>query len=264
MTQSFAHSGFIPLWDETWLARQRVAGKCAAACLSASRKLIQEEKSLTGRDVESLCVEILTKYNCQPTFHLYRGFPGKICLSVNKNLVHGIPTNQVLLDGDVIKVDLGATFEEAIADCAITVIKGTPRSPSHVRMVEACQIALTKAISRVQAGARWGVIGNAISRLAKEGKFGLVTTYGGHAIGHFNGPHAWPHVGNMGQPQEGIHFQPGMTLAIEPLLTTGAPTTWVGPDQWSVMTPDVNAHFEHSIFIHPDHVEVLTQEDNEN
>lgn len=256
---AFTDSGLVKLRGQDWLDRQRVAGKCAGECLSESRKLIQSSDKITGLDVENLCLSIIEKYKCTPTFYQYKGFPGKICCSVGNKLVHGPPNAEIFQPGDLIKIDLGATFEGAIADCATTIIKDQPKNPRQVLLVETCRYALNKAIANIVIGKRFGIIGQTISRLAKESNFGLVINYGGHGISEQ--PHDYPFVPNRSSSQEGIRFQPGMTFAIEPLFTLGPIETRTGSDQWSVFTPGINAHEEHTVYLHEDRVEIITAHD---
>lgn len=255
---SFDDSGLMKLRGQDWLDRQRVAGRCAAECLTQSRKLIQDGVKVSGTDLERLCSSIMEKHKCTPTFYQYKGFPGKICVSVNSYLVHGIPNTEVFQTGDVVKVDLGTTFEGAIADCAITIIKDSPKNPRHLQMLEACKLSLNKAIQNISIGKRFGIIGQTIARTAKEHNFGLVVQYGGHGISEK--PHDFPFIPNKTSDREGLRFQPGMTFAIEPLFTLGPTSTWIGKDGWTVSTSGVNAHEEHTVYIHNDSVEIITKE----
>lgn len=259
---SFSEMSFIKLKDEHWLARQKIAGKCVAACLSASKKLIESEtKNLSLKDIEAACSSIISSMDCTSTFLGYKGFSGVICTSVNKQLVHGIPTDYLLQQGDVVKVDLGATYKGAIADAAITVIYGKPKSQQHVDLINTCNESLNNAIKSIQVGKRLGSIGNAINYIVKKTRYSLVTHYGGHGIDE-NKPHAEPFVANKSIADSGIRIQPGMTLAIEPMLLIGGDTkTWVGSDGWTVNALDVSSHFEHSIYIAEDKVHILTQMD---
>lgn len=254
---TFSSNGLIKLKNQDWLDKQRVAGKIAA------RTLLTLEKFLKGKTFHSMATlnEIAEKYIIDaggiPTFKGYKGFPAGVCVSVNKQLVHGIPDDTVLDDGDIVSFDLGVTYQGAIADTAITCIFGTPKSDRHVELVKATEEALMKGIEAVAVGNQLGSIGSAIAKHARAKGFGLVTNYGGHGL-DWDTPHAAPFVSNTGSPNEGIRIQPGLAIAIEPMLVIGPPTTRTLGDGWTVVTPDVGAHFEHSIFVHEDRIELIT------
>jgi methionyl aminopeptidase len=254
---SFNTNGLVKLKNQDWLDKQRIAGKIAAECLR------QLEDYIKGKTFHSMAthVEAIDRYIIKeggiPTFKNYKGFPSAVCVSINKQLVHGIPDDTVLSDGDVVSFDLGVTYKGAIADTALTCIMGTPKSERHVELLQATEEALMKGIEAVKVGARLGAIGHAIAKHAKSKGFGLVTNYGGHGL-DWDIPHASPFVSNTGLPDEGIRIQPGLSIAIEPMLVIGKPTTKTLDDGWTVVTPDIGAHFEHSIFVHEDHVEIIT------
>jgi methionyl aminopeptidase len=260
--ENFKINQFIILdSSEEWIQQQRIAGSCVSECLKRVKnniELISNESSTTAKDIEALCVDIIKSYNCTPTFLGYRGFPGAICISINNQLVHGIPTNYQIKEGDVVKVDLGATYEGAIADAAISVIAGKTNNRQHIELVKVCQEALKTAIESIQVGKRIGSIGYAIDRYVKRNSnFNIVVNYCGHGISK-NKPHAAPAVYNRAQPTEGVRIAPGMTLAIEPMLTIGPADTKTTSDGWTVVTNGINAHFESSVFIHENgKVEVL-------
>lgn len=253
----FNDNTLIHLKDEHWLARQRIAGQCVAQCLSESETIIKANNGASLKDLEQHCLTIMTKYDCSPTFLNYKGFPGAICTSVNKQLVHGIPSDYKIKSGDVVKVDLGATYQGAIADSAITAIAGKPTSFWHPELIITCQKALTHAIQAIKIGARLGAIGQAIHHVVKGSPFRAIINYGGHGIDE-NRPHAPPFVANKAKDTEGVRFQPGMTLAIEPMVVISPAETKVLADGWTVVTPEIGVHFEETIFIHPDRVEVIT------
>ena len=253
-------SELIPLHNQTWLSNQKVAGKCVASILKSINNLIsQKTPNLNLLDLEQEAYKQLKEFNCEPTFLGYKGFPSCICISVNKELVHGIPKNYIIKEGDIIKFDLGATFNGAIADAAATAIYGKEKSIFHKEMVETCREALLNAIKVISVGKQLGVIGNAISKTVKKGPFGLVTEYGGHGL-DVNNPHALPFVPNKSQPNEGPRFQNGMTIAIEPMFVLGSTVeTKVDSDGWTVIANDVTSHFEHTIFVEDNKVLIITE-----
>jgi methionyl aminopeptidase len=253
----FTTNGLIKLKNQDWLEKQRIAGKIAA------KTLLLLEGFLKGKTFHSMATlnEIAERYITDaggiPTFKGYKGFPAGVCVSINKQLVHGIPDDTVLDDGDVVSFDLGVTYQGAIADTALTCIFGEPKSDRHVALVKSTEEALMKGIAAVKVGNRIGSIGQAITKHAKNTGFGLITNYGGHGL-DWNVPHAAPFVSNAGAPDEGIRIQPGLAIAIEPMLVCGSTKTRTLADGWTVVTDDVSAHFEHSIFVHEDHIEIIT------
>lgn len=254
----FYNSNLITLKDENWLSRQRVAGKCVGKILNHLEKLITNKQAATLKDLEAEADRLFIEESCTATFKNYKGFPGSICLSVNKEMVHGIPSNYKLIEGDVVKFDLGATYQGAIADAARTAIFGQAKIEKHIELIESCRTALNTGIEAIQVGCRLGVIGNAIHKyVSAKTNFGLVTNYGGHGLDEST-PHAPPFVSNKSSANEGVRIQPGLTLAIEPMLTIGSPASRVLDDGWTVVTDGINAHFEHSVFVHEDRVEILT------
>jgi len=252
-------SSIIPLEGKEYLETLKYSGKVVAQCLSACKDLLEASTpNLSCNDLNQVSKEIIEKAGCTATFFGYKGFPGYICTSVNKQMVHGIPTDYIIQPGDVVKIDLGATTDGIIADAALTAIYGEPLDKKHVELMSVCQKSLHNAINRIKIGNRLGSIGSSINYVVKQSRFGLITNYGGHGIER-NMPHAPPFVANKASAQEGPRLQPGMTLAIEPMLTIGEPVTTVSPDGWTVTTPGVSAHYEHTIFIEEDKTHVITQ-----
>lgn len=259
----FAESHLVRLKSQEWLSNQKHAGKCVAKILKQCKDLaLNREPNLSLKDFENLTYKCMEEMDCIPTFKDYHGFPSAICTSVNEQVVHGIVSDYVLKDGDVVKIDLGATFNGAIADSAITCIYGTPKHKDHMRLVDACEKALLSGIGAVKVGNRIGAIGNAIYKNTKNTGFGLITEYGGHGI-DTNRPHAAPFVANKAKPTEGLRMQPGMTIAIEPMLVIGKPKTKVLQDGWTVVSPGISSHFEHTLFIDDDKVHVITEREDD-
>jgi methionyl aminopeptidase len=264
----------VILNDQNWFDSQKIAGQCVAKCLKTFKNLIESHKlNINLLDIEAQCVDIIKEFDCTPTFYKYKTqgsnleFPGKVCLSVNKQLVHGIPVDYILQEGDVISLDLGATHkDQGIADAAITCLYGKPKKFDHQLMLDVCYKALMKGIESIQIGKQIGCIGFAIHKYTKSYNFGLITEYGGHGIGLINGKsvvHAQPFVANKGRPDEGVRIQPGLTIAIEPQLVYGGTRTKKAEDGWTVMSLDgVSAHWEHSIYIAEDKVHIMTDWEN--
>lgn len=254
---SFSQNGFVKLKNQDWLDKQRIAGKIAAKTLLLLEGFVKGKTFHSTATMNLAAEKYIIDAGGLPTFKGYKGFPAGICISVNKHLVHGIPDDTILDDGDLVSFDLGVTYQGAIADTAITCIFGTPKSERHVELVKATERALMKGIVAVKVGNRLGSIGHAIGKYANSTGFGLITNYGGHGL-DWDIPHAAPFVSNSGSTDEGIRIQPGLAIAIEPMLVIGSTATKTLADGWTVATNDVGAHFEHSIYVHEDHVEIIT------
>lgn len=240
-------SDFVKLKDSDWLARQKTAGQALSFVLKEFVRMMKTEATMSTKDIESMAVDHIESIGATPTFFNYRGFPGKICASVNRDVVHGIPNDVQLKQGDIVTIDLGVTYEHAIADAAYTFIYGKPKNDKIVEMLICCQEMLYAGIEQFFVGNRLGAIGHAISQRAKESKFGSVTEYGGHGIDE-DRLHASPFVANHGDPDSGIIIRPGMSIAIEPMLVLTKPAkTRIKKDKWTIEARDLSAHFEHSI-----------------
>lgn len=254
---SATRDGMFTLKNQDWLDKQRVAGRITAEALKQLEEYVKNNTFHSMATLSDVIERFILKEGGTPTFKGYKGFPAAVCISINKQLVHGIPDDTVLDHGDVVSFDLGVTYKGAIADSALTCILGSPKSPRHVELVKATEESLMKGIEAIAVGKRLGVIGHAIHKYAKGKGFGVINDYGGHGL-EWDKPHAPPFVANKASMDEGIRIQPGLAIAIEPMLVPGSTTTHVSEDGWTVMTNDIGAHFEHSVFVHEDHVEIIT------
>lgn len=250
---------FISLQGNDWIERQRVAGQHLADIMLILKQLVQDKTKLSLLELDKLVETEIKHRGCTATFKNFKGFPASTCISVNKQLVHGIPSNYVLQDGDLISLDFGVTYEGAIADSAVTVIYGESQNKEHQRLIDTTRDCLYNAIKAIKIGKNIGVIGNAIYRTAKSAGFGVITRFGGHGIG-WNKPHADIFIANRSLPEEGIRIQPGLTIAIEPLLVPGSCSInpKLGDDGWTVYTEEIGCHVEHSLYVHPDRVEIIS------
>lgn len=250
------------LHGNEWLIKQRIAGKVAGQTLSLLENLVKEKTVKSLRELDKIAEEFIIANGCLPTFRGYKGFPASVCISVDNDkshaMVHGIPSDYILQECDIVSFDLGATFEKVISDTAITCIFGEPKSERHLKLVQDTQDALMKGIQSVVVGKRLGVIGNAIYKFLSPKSYGVINNYGGHSL-DYDKPHAFPFVANRSSVDEGIRIAAGMTLAIEPMaVLNGSTKTYVGDDDWTVFSEHASAHWEHTIFVHEDHVEIIT------
>jgi methionyl aminopeptidase len=247
-------SEIVVLKDKDWLARQKIAGRVVAKAHQEIYAMIKGTASnLTLSSLNSSVEGLIRQNKCTPTFLNYRGFPSSICASLNTELVHGMGTRDIQLqNGDVLKVDIGATFEGAIGDCAVTYIYGKPKNNEVLRLLVSCQDALSDAIALVEPGRRIGELGRAIFNRSKSDGFGVVIDFGGHGI-EYNKLHADPFVPNKSSVNDGVTMQPGMSIAIEPMFVLGKNVkTKTLADKWTVITHDIGCHFEHSITLDED------------
>lgn len=185
-------------------------------------------------------------------FNGYHGFRGTICVSLNDEIVHGIPGDRVIEDGDIVSIDAGAIVDGWHGDAAISVIAGTV-DPADQKLLDVCEESMWRGIAAGSLGARLSDIGHAIEQYVKsQGKYGILQEYGGHGIG--TEMHMEPHVLNFGKKGFGPEIVAGMALAIEPMITRGTHKTHVLSDDWTVVSNDKShgAHFEHSYCIAPD------------
>ncbi|MFM1789140.1 MAG: hypothetical protein RLZZ12_489 [Actinomycetota bacterium] len=185
-------------------------------------------------------------------FKGYHGFPATICVSINDEIVHGIPGERMIMPGDVVSVDCGAIIDGWHGDAAFTVIVD-PVDSEQQKMLDVCEESMWVGIAAGKAGAKLSDIGYAIeSYINSQGKYGILREYGGHGIG--TAMHMEPHILNYGKPGNGPKIEPGMVFAIEPMITLGSERTRVLEDNWTVVTVDKSrgSHFENSYCIAPD------------
>ena len=244
------------------IQRMREAGRVVALIHARIQEAVQP--GVTTAELDAIARDILAEMGARSSFLGYPGppgvpnFPGHICASVNDEIVHGIPGPRVLNDGDIISVDVGAILGGYHGDSAWTYPVGRV-SEEATRLLEVTEGALYAAIEAAQAGRRLGAVGRAVELYGLERGYGIVREYGGHGIGRQM--HEDPHVPNHGDPTRGTLLRPGLTLAIEPMLTAGTEETRVLDDGWTVVTADgsLAAHFEHTVVVTRDGGHILTE-----
>lgn len=238
------------------IALMRRAGKVVAEmheeCIRASKP------GATTADVDAVARDVIERRGARSNFLGYHGFPAVVCTSPNHVIVHGIPTEAVVLEeGDILSIDCGAIIEGWHADAAITVPIGEIDADSK-RLIEVTRASLEAAIDQVVVGSRLGDVGAAVEAVAVEAGFSVVREYVGHGIG--TAMHEEPQVPNYGPPGRGLKLKEGLVLAIEPMVNAGGPETEVLDDGWTVVTRDGrrSAHFEHTIAVTEHGPDVLT------
>jgi len=237
------------------LAIMRQAGKIVARTL---QKLAEEVKpGIKTSQLDSFAVSELKKYGAKASFKGYRGFPASVCVSVNDEIVHGIPGDRELKSGDIVSLDFGATVNGFHGDGAITVAVGRI-NPEAQELVDLTKDALMIGIKEARNGAHLGDVSAAIQDYVEARGFAVVREYSGHGVGR--DLHEDPLVPNFGIAGEGPILRKGMTLAIEPMVTVGDWRTRVAANKGTVLTADgsLAAHFEHTIAIGDDEAEILT------
>jgi methionyl aminopeptidase len=242
------------------IGRMRRAGQVAARALRVVAAAVRPGVSTAYLD--RVAEEAIRREGGVPSFKGYRGFPANICVSVNDQIVHGIPGRRVLREGDLVKIDLGAYVDGFHGDVATTVPVGRI-PPRLARLVRVTEEALYRAIALVRPGAHLGDIGYAIQSFAEAHGFSVVRNFGGHGVGREL--HEDPQVPNFGRPGKGLVLRPGMTFAIEPMVNLGTWRTVVDGDGWTVRTADgqPSAHFEHTVAVTEEGCEILTLLDEE-
>jgi methionyl aminopeptidase len=213
---------------------------------------------VTTQDLDDIVREVIEENGATPTFLGHLGFTGSICASINEEIVHGIPGKKSLRDGDIISVDIGATYRGFIGDSAWTYAVGSIDAESQ-RLLDVTEQSLYAGIEQAVAGNRLGDIGNAIESYITARGFGMVREYGGHGVGR----QMWeePHVANHGHAGTGVLLREGMTIAIEPMVNAGGDETFQMDDGWTVITRDRtrSAHFEHTVLIRNGPPEIFTK-----
>ena len=235
----------------------RKGGKMLAAVLNILKDEVKE--GVTAKDLDNIAARELKKLGGQAAFLNYEGFPASICISVNDEVVHGIPKETTIIkDGDIVSMDFGVTYKGMITDGAISVIcgKGTQQTRDLLRYTEQ---SLLEGIDVIKDGCHAGDIGYAIEKVLNAHKYGIVRDLVGHGVGH--SVHEDPNIPNYGRKNTGAQLTKGMTIAIEPMATLGRESVVIDPDRWTVRTRDCSlaAHFEHTVLVTENGYEILTQ-----
>ena len=248
----------IVIKSPTEITTLREAGRITARALDTIRQLVRP--GITTAELDAAAEEVIRKHGAIPTFKGYPGpypYPASICVSVNEQLVHGIPSKRRLQAGEIVSIDCGSTFEGFVGDAAITVGVGEISPEAH-RLIEVTEQALYEGIRKMRAGNRVGDVSAAIQKYVESYGFYVTREYTGHGVGRQM--HEGPQVPNYGIPGRGQILRPGMTIALEPMVLIGTSQTRVLPDQWTVVSADgsLTAHYEHSVAITENEPLILT------
>lgn len=244
------------------IEKMRRSGRIVAETLSLIEATIKP--GVTTASLDALAMEECRKKQAIPVFKNYphprRGkpFPGAICVSVNEEVVHGIPGPRILQEGDIVSVDFGVIADGYAGDAAITVPVGEV-DPVLLKLIKTTEQSLLIGIEQARAGNRLGFVSNAIQNFAENNGFSVVRDYVGHGIG--TAMHEDPSIPNYGGKKSGPVLKAGMTLAIEPMINQGSYQVYTKKDEWTVATKDglPSAHFEHSIVVWEHGPEILTK-----
>ncbi|MEI7682947.1 MAG: type I methionyl aminopeptidase [Candidatus Saccharibacteria bacterium] len=239
------------------ISAMRISGQMLATVLEDLRHSIKP--GMTTQAVADRAAEKLDDLGGKPAFLGYQGFPDVICISVNNQVVHGIPGDLVLKSGDIVGLDFGVVYKGMITDGAISVIVGSSGDQESKQLIRDTEAAMYAGIECLHDGVRVGDIGAAVGKVLNKGKYGIVRDLVGHGVGHEL--HEDPNIPNYGRTGTGPVLKAGMTIAIEPMATLGSEEVVVADDQWTVQTLDdsLSAHFEHTVLITQDGYEVLTK-----
>jgi methionyl aminopeptidase len=245
----------ITLKSRDELKLMREAGRVVGETLQVLVAMVKP-----GANVLELDEAVRREYSRRgvtPTFLGYHGYPATVCVSVNDVIVHGIPRDYVIQDGDIVSIDLGATVKGYVGDSAVTVICGAPKNGA-ADLVETCREALWKGIEAARTGNRLGDIGHAVQTVGEKRGYGVVREYVGHGVGRHM--HEDPQVPNYGEPGKGLRLKPGLVIAIEPMFNLGGAETKKDADEWTIRTADgsLSAHWEHTVAVTPEGPVVLT------
>ncbi len=233
----------------------RQAGKIVAAVLDELKSRVKP--GMKTRELDEIAQRETEKLGAVPSFKGYHGYPASVCVSINDEIVHGIPGGRVLKEGDIVSIDFGVIYKDFQGDAAITVGVGDI-SPEAEKLLEATEGALMAGIGAAYAGGRLGDVSAAIQDYVESRGYSVVREYTGHGIGR--NMHEDPQIPNFGIPGQGPVLKKGMTLALEPMVNIGDWRTRLEDDNWTVRTSDgsLSAHFEHTIAITDEGSEVLT------
>ncbi len=236
----------------------RIAGKITYDLLMDLKDIIKP--GITTKEIDKYVYDFIISHDATPSFLGYEGYPASACVSINEVVVHGIPDNTKLKNGDIVSVDVGAVYKGYNSDTAYTYLVGEV-DKNVIKLVEDTRKALYNGMKEVKAGVKLNKVCTAIGKVAKDNGYGVFTCLTGHGVG--KDLHEDPYIPNYSNHEsEGIILKEGMTLAIEPMFSLGTKEVWLLEDDWTIVTRDGSkaGHFEHTILVTKDGYEILTGE----
>ena len=248
----------ISLKNEKQIESMKRAGRITGEALLVAREAIRP--GVTTKHLDDLIRHYIEKCGARPSFLGYGGFPGSACISINDQVIHGIPGPRVIDEGDIVKIDVGAFYKGFHGDSANTFPCGRISAEAQ-RLIDVTRESFWRGIAEAKPGNRVGDIGHAVQSYVEENGFSVVRRYVGHGVGEEL--HMEPDVPNFGTKGRGVRLYAGMTIAVEPMVNIGGPDVRELRDKWTVVTEDgtLSAHYEHSIAITNDGPIVLTKVD---
>ncbi|MEE1116358.1 MAG: type I methionyl aminopeptidase [Clostridia bacterium] len=251
----------IQLKNSVQISEMREAGRITGEALLVAREHVCE--GISTYELDKIIREYIERCGAKPSFLGYGGFPGSACISINDEVIHGIPSkDRILQEGDIVKIDVGAYYKGYHGDAARTIPVGNV-SKEALRLIKATRDSFYAGIAAAKVGNRIGDVGSAIDELVRGYGFSTVKRYIGHGVGH--NLHESPDVPNYGTAGRGVRICSGMTLAIEPMVNVGGENVVELPDGWTVKTADhkLSAHYENTVAITDEGVLIMTQIDKD-
>ncbi len=245
----------IAIKNEHELQSMRQACKITAAARALAGEMVRP--GVTTKQIDKAVHDFIVSQGAKPSFLGYGGFPGSACVSVNEVVIHGIPGEYVLKDGDIVSVDVGAYYKGFHGDCAATFACGTISEEAQ-RLIDVTRQSFFEGIKYAKRGQRVSDISHAVQKHVESNGFSVVRTFVGHGVGAQL--HEEPEVPNFGAPGRGPRLLPGMTIAVEPMVTVGTYEVRVLKDRWTTVTADgkLAAHYENTVLITDGEPEILT------
>ena len=246
---------------EDEINKLREAGKIVGLAHKYAQQFLKP--GVTTKEIDDKIKEFILSKGCTCSFEGLYGFPGANCISINNEVVHGIPGDRVIQDGDIIKLDIGACYQGYHGDSAWSYIVGTPKSEKDVKLLESTEEALMAGLAAIHDGCTTGDIGAAVEKVAHKYNLGVVKELVGHGVG--NKVHMDPDVPNYGKEHKGPVLHTGNVIAVEPMLNLGTADIYMLDDDWTIVTDDDknSAHFEHTVLVTENGYEILTRRDIE-
>ncbi len=250
----------ITLKNSRDVEKMKLAGKISAAARALAGEMVKP--GVSTRSIDMAVHDFIISQGAVPSFLNYNGFPASVCISINEQVIHGIPGGRRIKEGDLVSIDVGACIDGFHGDCAATYIAGEADGKKR-KLVEVTRQSFFEGLKFARAGYRVPDISNAIQTYVESFGFTVVREFVGHGIG--SRLHEEPEVPNFGRPGHGVRLIPGMTLAIEPMVNLGGPEVRVLSDKWTVITADgePSAHYENSVLITSGDPVILTPTDGD-